>query len=73
MQRRAVHPACTLTAEDPVHPFVWLGVVLLVLWAVLWLGFKIVSGVVHLLVIAAVVFVVWGLVKKGANAVSRRT
>jgi len=55
-----------------VHPFVWLGVALLVLWAVLWLGFKIVSGVVHLIVIAAVVFLIWGLVKKGANAVGRR-
>ena len=55
-----------------MHPLVWLGVVLLVLWAVLWLGFKIVSGVIHLLVIAGVVFLVWGLVKRGARAVSRR-
>lgn len=55
-----------------MHPFVWLGAVLLVLWAVLWLGFKIVSGVVHLLVLAAVVLIVWGLVKKGARAVSNR-
>ena len=55
-----------------MHAFVWLGVVLLVLWAVLWLGFKIVSGVVHLLVIAAVAFIIWGLVKKGAHAVGKR-
>jgi hypothetical protein len=55
-----------------VHGFVWLGVVLLVLWAVLWLGFKIVSGIVHLLVIAAVAFIIWGLVKKGAHAVGKR-
>ena len=55
-----------------MHAFVWLGVVLLVLWAVLWLGFKIVSGIVHLLVIAAVVFIIWGLVKKGAHAVGKR-
>lgn len=54
-----------------MHEFVWLGVVLLVLWAVLWLGFKMISGLVHLLVLAAVVFIVWGLVKKGANAVGR--
>ena len=54
-----------------MHGFVWIGVVLLVLWAVLWLGFKIVSGVVHLLVILAVVFVVWELVKRGARAVNR--
>lgn len=55
-----------------MHPFVWLGVVLLVVWAVLWLGFKLVSGVVHLLVLAAVVLIVWGLVKKGARAVGNR-
>ena len=55
-----------------MHALVWLGVVLLVLWAILWLGFHIVSGLVHLLVIAAVVFIVWGLVKKGAHAVGRR-
>lgn len=55
-----------------MHPFAWLGVALLVLWAVLWLGFKIVSGIVHLLVIAGLVLLVWGLVKKGARAVGRR-
>jgi hypothetical protein len=51
-----------------MHASVWFGVVLLVIWAVLWLGFKLVSGVVHLLVLAAVVFIIWGLVKKGARA-----
>ena len=55
-----------------MHAFVWLGVVLLALWAVLWLGFKILSGLVHLLVVAAVVLIVWGLVKKGAGAVGKR-
>ncbi len=51
---------------------VWLGIALLVLWAVLWLGLKIVSGVIHLLVIAGVVLLVWGLVKRGARAVGNR-
>lgn len=55
-----------------MHPLAWIGLVLLVLWAALWLGFKIVSGVVHLLVIVGVVLLVWGLVRKGANAVGRR-
>jgi hypothetical protein len=55
-----------------MHGFVWLGIVLLVLWMVLWLGFKIVSGVVHLRVLVAIVFIVWGLVKTGARAVDRR-
>jgi hypothetical protein len=56
-----------------MHPFVWLGVVLLIAWAVLWLGFQIISGIVHLLALAAVVFIVWGLLKKGVNAVTDRT
>ena len=55
-----------------MHSYVWLGIVLLILWAVLWLGFKIVSGLVHLLVLAAAIFIVWGLVKKGARAVKSR-
>lgn len=48
-----------------------LGILLLVAWGVLWLGFNIVSGLVHLLVLLAVVFIVWGLVKRGARAVDK--
>jgi hypothetical protein len=55
-----------------MHALVWIGIVLLVLWAVLWLGLHIVSGLVHLLVIAGVVMIVWGLIKKGAKAVGNR-
>ena len=50
---------------------VWLGILLLVAWAVLWLGFHVVSGLVHLLVLAAVVLIAWGLLKRGARAVDR--
>ena len=56
-----------------MHPFARLGAVLLVVWAVLWLGFKIVSGLMHLLVVVGVVLLVWGLIRKGANAVSNRS
>lgn len=55
-----------------MHSLGWVGVALLALWAVLWLGFKIVSGVVHLLVIVAIAFIVIGLVKRGARAVGNR-
>lgn len=50
-----------------MHPMVWLGVVLLILWGLAWLVFKVVSGLVHLLLILAVIFVIWGLVKRGAR------
>ena len=58
--------------EETVHPLVWLGVALLVLWGILWLGLKIVSGVIHLLIIVGVVFLVWGVAKRGARAVRNR-
>lgn len=51
---------------------VWIGILLLVLWGVLWLGFNIVSGLVHLLVVVAVVMIAWGLLKRGASAVSSK-
>jgi hypothetical protein len=48
-----------------------LGIILIVLWAVLWLGFHIVSGIIHLLIIIGVILIVWGLIKRGARAVDR--
>ena len=54
-----------------MHPFVWLGVAALVVWAVLWLGLNIVSGAIHLLLLVGAAFLIWGLVKRGARAVDR--
>ena len=54
-----------------MHPIAMLGIVLLVLWAALWLGFHVVSGVVHLLLLAGALFLIWGLVTRGARAVDR--
>ena len=48
-----------------------LGVLLLIVWAVCWLGFHIVTGTIHLIVVLALVFIVWGFVKRGAGAVTR--
>lgn len=49
-----------------------LRILLLVAWGVLWLGFNIVGGLVHVLVVLAVIFIAWGLLKRGARAVDRR-
>ncbi|MFN2397591.1 MAG: hypothetical protein ABR543_02940 [Gemmatimonadaceae bacterium] len=51
----------------------WVGLALLVLWAVLWIGFKIVSVFVHVLVIVGIVLLVRGLFRKGANAIRDRS
>ena len=69
---RLMRPPVPLSRRFFMHPFVWLGIALVVLWVILWLGLKIVSGVIHLLVIVGIVLLVWGLVKKGARAVDRR-
>jgi hypothetical protein len=53
-----------------MHALVWLGVILMVLWAVLWLGLKIASGLLHVLVIVGLAFVIWGLIKRGARAIT---
>ena len=46
-----------------------LGAVLIVLWLFGWLAFKVVSGLIHLLLVVGLVMLVWGLVKRGARAV----
>ena len=41
-----------------------IAVILLVLWLVGWLGFNLLGGAIHLLVVLAVIAVVVGLLKK---------
>ncbi|HEX6941684.1 MAG TPA: hypothetical protein VF128_02085, partial [Gemmatimonadaceae bacterium] len=53
-----------------MQPLVMLGIVMVVLWAVLWLGLKIATGMIHVLVIVGLAFVIWGLIKKGARAIT---
>lgn len=49
-----------------------IGAVLIVVWLLGWLAFEIASGIIHLLLIIGVVLLIWGLVKRGARAVSGR-
>lgn len=53
-----------------MQPLVLLGVVLVVLWAFLWLGLKLATGFIHLLVIVGLAFVIWGLIKRGVRAIT---
>ena len=67
--------APTLLTANPVHedqimPTLWLGLVLVVAWAVLWLGLKLATGLIHLLFIIGLALVVWGRIKRGARAIT---
>ena len=53
-----------------MKPLVWMGIVLVVLWAVLWMGLKLATGFVHLVAIVGLALVVWGLIKRGARAIT---
>ena len=56
--------------EDYTRPTVWLGIILVIAWAVLWLGLKLATGLIHLLVVVGLALVVWGLIKRGARAIT---
>lgn len=45
----------------------WLGVALVVCWAVLWLSVKIAVAAVHVLLLLGLALVVWGLARRGAK------
>ncbi|MBB4638086.1 hypothetical protein [Longimicrobium terrae] len=52
-----------------MHPFLWLGIALVALWLLVVVVFKVVGFAFHLLLLAAVVFIIWGLVKRGARKI----
>ena len=41
-----------------------IAIILLVLWLIGWIGFHILGGAIHVLVVLAIVFVILALVKK---------
>ncbi|HEY0684415.1 MAG TPA: hypothetical protein VGD45_18915 [Steroidobacter sp.] len=48
-----------------MKPLVWLGIGLVVAWAVLWLGIKMAVFAVHLLLLIGVAMIGWGLLQRG--------
>lgn len=55
-----------------MRALVTIGIALLVLWAILWIGFRIVTGIIHLLVVVAVILIILGLIRRGTRAVGNR-
>ena len=48
-----------------------LGILLVVLWLVAWLVFKVAGFFIHLLLIVGIIMLIMGLVKRAGRAVSR--
>lgn len=42
---------------------VWLGVIMVIAWAVLWLGVKMAVGAIHLLLLFGLIAIIWGFVQ----------
>jgi len=49
-----------------------IGAVLVVIWLLALVIFKVVGFAIHLLLIAGIVLLIWGFVRRGADAVRRR-
>jgi hypothetical protein len=49
-----------------------LGITLIILWAVLWLVFRIVAGVIHVLVFVGLLLLLYGLLRRGTRQVRDR-
>ncbi len=41
----------------------WLGVLLVIAWLVGWVGFHIVTGAIHLLLVAAIILLIIGAIR----------
>lgn len=48
----------------------WLGIIIVVAWAFMWLGLKVATGMIHLLAVIGLALVIWSLIKRGARAVT---
>jgi hypothetical protein len=55
-----------------MRTWVTLGIVVLALWAVLWLVFKVVGWMVHLLVLVGLALLLYGLVRRGVRQTRER-
>jgi uncharacterized membrane protein (DUF485 family) len=44
----------------------WIGIAMVLCWALLWLGIKIAVGAVHLLLVLGIALIVLGFFKRGA-------
>ena len=60
-------PSAVLSSarDETMKALVWLGIALVVAWAVLWLGIKMAVFAVHVLLLIGVALIGWGLLHRG--------
>jgi hypothetical protein len=63
---------CRTTRSLEGQIMLWLGIALVVAWAFLWVGLKIATGLIHLVVIVGLALIIWGYIKRGARALTGR-
>jgi Flp pilus assembly protein TadB len=54
------------------RPLVMIGIGVIVLWAVLWLVFRVVAFFVHILVVVGLLLILWGLLQRGRRQIGER-
>jgi hypothetical protein len=47
--------------------WMWIGIVLIVIWALLWLVFRVLTWAIHLLVFVGLLLLLYGLVRRGVG------
>jgi membrane protein implicated in regulation of membrane protease activity len=47
--------------------WMWIGIVLIVIWALLWLVFRVLTWAIHLLVFVGLLLLLYGLVRRGTR------
>lgn len=51
---------------------IMIGIGLIVCWAILWLGIKLTAVAVHLVLLAGLGFIIWGVAAKARDSIASR-
>ena len=65
--RRVRSLSVTESAGYLMKVLVWIGIAMVIAWAILWLGVKMAMGAIHVLLVLGLVAIAWGVIK-GASS-----
>lgn len=46
---------------------IWIGIAMVICWAILWLGIKMAMAAVHLLLLVGAILIIWGMIQRGRS------